>query len=224
MRSLRSLSVLAAVATALVVLTAGAASAHVTIPGTATKGGFGIVTLSVPNEVDGANTVKLEVQIPKDVTLASVSPQPKPGWTVTTTTRHLTTPVTSDDGSVTDVVDTVTWSGGKIASGQFDTFSLSVGPLPTDKDELAFPAIQTYDSGQVVSWIDVPPAGGPEPDHPQPVLHLVDAGATTPTTAKAAGASSDSGKGIAVGALVVAIVALAVGGAGFAAARRRPTA
>src|SRR4051812_15283003 len=133
MRSFRSVSVLAAVATALVVLTAGAASAHVTIPGTATKGGFGIVTLSVPNEVDGASTVKLEVQIPKDVTLASVSPQPKPGWTVTTTTRHLTTPVTSDDGSVTDVVDTVTWSGGKIASGQFDTFSLSVGPLPTDK-------------------------------------------------------------------------------------------
>ena len=134
--------------------------------------------------------------------------------------RHLSTPVSSDDGQVTEVVDTVTWSGGSIAPGQFDTFSLSVGPLPTNKSELAFPAIQTYSDGQSVSWIDVQPAGGPEPDHPQPVLHLVDR--TTATTAAAAkGSSSDSGKGVAVAALVVAIVALVVGGAGVASGRRR---
>jgi uncharacterized protein YcnI len=229
MRTLRSVSIVLGAVTALAVLTAGAASAHVTIPGTATKGGYGIVTFSVPNEIDGANTVKFEVQVPKDVTLASVSPQPKPGWTVTTTTRHLTTPVTNDDGSVTDVIDTVTWSGGAIPSGQFDTFSLSVGPLPTDKDELAFPAIQTYDDGQVASWIDVPPASGAEPDHPTPILHLVaatasDHGATATTVKAATSSSDDNGKGLAITALIVAIVALVVGGSGLGVARRRSAA
>ena len=226
MRTTRTVSLLAAVAAALVLLTAGPASAHVTIPGTAEKGADdAIVTLSVPNEIDGASTTKVQVQMPKDVTLASVSPQAKAGWTTTTTMRHLAKPVTTDDGTFSDVVDTVTWQGGSIGPGEFDTFSLAVAPLPSDKDELSFPTIQTYSNGTVVSWIDVPPASGPEPDHPQPVLHLVDA--TTATTVKASSSSSssssDSGKGLAVGALVVAVVALGVGGTAFAGSRRRST-
>src|SRR5437870_863356 len=80
----------------------------------------------------------------------------------------------------------------------------SVGPLPADEAELAFPAIQTYGDGQVVSWIDVTPASGADPDHPQPVLHLVDATtsdhAATATTAP--DADSDDGNGLAVAALV----------------------
>jgi uncharacterized protein YcnI len=227
MRTMRTVSILAAAATALVMLTAGPASAHVTIPGTAVKGAEdAIVTLSVPNEFDTASTTKFEVQIPKDVNIATVSPQAKPGWTATTTTRHLATPITSDDGSFSDVVDTVTWQGGSIGPGQFDTFSIAIGPVP-DKDELAFPAIQTYSDGTVVSWIDVTPASGKEPDHPQPILHLVAATgsdhATTATTVKGDDSSSD-GAGLAIAALVVAIVALGVGGAGFAAGRRRPAA
>jgi uncharacterized protein YcnI len=221
MRTTRALAA-AAGALALVVLTALPAAAHVTIPNPLTKGGFGIVTFSVPNEMDGANVTALKVKLPTDVNLAFVSPQPKPGWTVSTTMRHLSTPVSSDDGQVTDVVDTVTWSGGSIAPGQFDTFSLSVGPLPTDKSELAFPAIQTYSNGQQVSWIDVTPASGQEPDHPQPILHLVNSttAATTAAASSTKGSSSDSGKGLAVAALVVAIVALVVGGAGVASGRR----
>jgi uncharacterized protein YcnI len=222
MRTSRALATVGG-AVALVVLTALPAPAHVTIPNPLTKGGFGIVTLSVPNEMDGADTTKLVVKLPTDVDLAFVSPQPKPGWTVTTTTRHLTTPVTSDDGQVTDVVDTVTWSGGSIPPGQFDTFSLSVGPLPTNKSELAFPAIQTYSNGQEVSWIDVAPAKGPEPDHPQPILHLVDrAAATAPAAADTKDDdSSDSGKGLAIAALALAAVAFVTA---VASNRRRGTA
>jgi uncharacterized protein YcnI len=207
-----------------VVLTALPAAAHVTIPNPLTKGGFGIVTLSVPNEVDSADTVKVEVKLPTDVDLAFVSPQPKPGWTIATTTRHLSQAYTTDDGQVTDAVDTVTWSGGSIPPGQFDTFSLSVGPLPTNKSELAFPAIQTYSDGQVVSWIDVAPAKGPEPDHPRPVLHLVDSTTATTAAPPKSSRSSDSGKGLATAALVVAIVALVASGAGVASGRRRSAA
>ena len=135
--------------------------------------------------------------------------------------RHLPAPVKTDDGTITDVVDTVTWSGGTIAPGQFDTFSLSVGPLPKDKAELAFPALQTYSNGEVVSWIDVAPASGPEPQHPRPLLHLIDSStaATTPSPA-AKTSSSDNGKGIAVAGLIVALIALGAAGTNLVTSRR----
>ena len=50
---------------------------------------------------------------------------------------------------------------------------MSFGPLPDDTDELVFKALQTYSSGEVVSWIDETPEGGAEPEHPAPVVHLV---------------------------------------------------
>lgn len=227
-----------AAAAVLLVVAAGSASAHVSIPDPATKGGFGIVTLSVPNERDDASTVKLEVQLPKDHPLAFVSVQPKPGWNVTTTKRTLDTPIEAFGEQITEVVDTVTWDGGAIAPGQFDTFAISVGPLPDDVDELVFPALQTYSSGEVVSWIEPTPADGTEPEHPAPVLELVDATsadagqdstATTVAASESASSSDDDegtdNTGLAVGGLTVGIVALIVGGLALGAARRKkPTA
>ena len=84
--------------------------------------------------------------------------------------RTLDEPVDAFGQEVTEVVDTVTWTGGEIGAGEFDTFSLSVGPLPEDVDELAFPAIQTYSSGEEVAWIEPTPEGGEEPERPAPVL------------------------------------------------------
>ena len=37
---------------------------------------------------------------------------------------------------------------------------------------MTFPAIQTYSSGEEVSWIEATPASGAEPEHPAPVLEL----------------------------------------------------
>lgn len=222
MRHTRALTIVA-LAVSTVVLLAAPASAHVSIPGTAPKGGYSIVTFSVPNESDAATTTKFEVKIPEDAQLRSVRAQPKPGWTVTTTTRTLTTPVTDDDGPVTEAVDTVTWEGGAIAAGQFETFSLSVGPLPTDEDEVAFPAIQTYSDGTETAWIEATPASGEEPEHPQPVLHLVEATDADHAHADTTddGNEDSDGTGLAAAALVVAVLALGVGGAGLLAARRR---
>ena len=38
------------------------------------------------------------------------------------------------------------------------------GPMPSDVTSLSFPAIQTYSSGEEVSWIDQPTSGGAEPN------------------------------------------------------------
>ena len=208
--------------------TAAPALAHVTIPDAGEKGGFSIVTFSVPNERPDAGTTTVEVKLPEDNPLPFVSVQPKPGWTAATTMRTLDQPVDAFGEQVTEVVDTVTWTGGTIEPGQFDTFSLSVGPLPDDVDGLAFPTIQTYSSGEEVAWIEETPEGGEEPEHPAPLLRLVDpAGgshdegeATTPTVT-ADDESEDETDGMAVAALVVAIVAALLGGAALVTGRRR---
>jgi uncharacterized protein YcnI len=222
--------------TAALAAAAGPAGAHVTIPGTGVKGGFSIVTFSVPNERDDAGTVTLEVQLPADHPLAFVSVQPKPGWTVSTTTRTLDEPISAEGTDVTDVTDTVTWTGGPIEPGQFDTFSISVGPLPDDVDSLEFPAIQTYSSGEEVAWIEPTPENGEEPENPAPLLNLVepaggaqasteatDSGggeqATDPTTSEDDGGTDP----LAVVALVVAVVAVILGGIALVNGRRRTT-
>jgi uncharacterized protein YcnI len=158
---------------ALVILAAAPAGAHVTIqPDVAKKGSFSVFSFSVPNESTTANTVKLEVTLPTDTPIAFVSLQPIPGWTWAADTTQLAKAVKTDDGTVTEAVSKITWSGGTIAPGEFQLFTISAGPLPTNKKSIEFKAVQTYSDGTVVRWIEDTPKGGPEPEHPAPVLKL----------------------------------------------------
>ena len=225
--------VLAATAavTAVVGLWSSVASAHVTIDtlGPVAQGSFAKLGFSVPNERDDAGTVELSVQLPADHPLAYVSVQPLPGWDITTTTRQLDAPLDGEGGSITEVVDTITWTATgdtQIAPGQFELFWISAGQLPTDVDELSFPAIQTYSSGEEVAWIDAATDGAAEPEHPAPTVQLVAAGA-----AEGAAASTDDAASSDEGSDTLAIVALVVGGLGLVAGiaalahgRRRPVA
>lgn len=240
----------AGIAGSILLVCSTPASAHITIPDPAEQGGFSIVTLSVPNERDDAGTTSIEVKMPESAPLPFVSVQPKPGWTAETTMRTLDGPVEAFGESYDEVVDTVTWSGGKIDKGQFDTFALSVGPLPDDVDELTFPTIQTYDNGEEVSWIQATPASGEEPENPAPVLRLVAGsdgeGSAAPhsdtdsaadpdgeTAAGNAGAASSTATGsdgdddgadpLAIAALVIAVIAVAGAGAALFTARRQAT-
>jgi len=233
------LAAVGGIALIAVLATALPASAHVTIPDPGEKGGFSIVTFSVPNERPDAGTTTLVVQLPPDHPLPFVSVQPKPGWTIETESRTLDEPVDAFGEEVTEVVDTVTWSGGPIGPGEFDTFSLSVGPLPDDVDELAFATIQTYSSGEEVAWIEAMPEGGEEPEHPAPILRLVaaDEGAHTDGDVTTTTASSDDDEAaasvddesedddgtdtMAVAALVLGVIAVLLAGGAFVTARRR---
>jgi uncharacterized protein len=227
---------------AALVLPAASAFAHVTVnPREAAQGGYTKLAFRVPNERDGVNTTKLEVNFPTDHPLASVSVRPHAGWTYTVDKTKLATPVTSDDGQISEAVAKITWTGGVIKPGEFDEFEVSVGPLPDDADSLTFKALQTYSDGQIVRWIeDAPTDGGAAPDHPAPVLKLTKASApaTTVTTAAApapeaqGGQVADTAKGAASksdvdSARMFGILGLALGALGFATAlagRRRRTA
>ncbi len=164
-----------------------AAWAHVTVqPGSAPKGGTDQeLTFRVPNEDDKANVTGLDMQIPTDHPLLGVEAENMPGWKATVKTTKLAKPITTDDGTLTESVSEIVWTGGSIPPDSYGDFRVIVGQLPDDTDSLKFPAIQTYSDGKSVSWIEDTPVSGDEPEHPAPVLTLTAAGsdtkATTPT-------------------------------------------
>ena len=222
---LSRVAVVAATAVAVIVGSAGLASAHVTVSSPdARAGGYGKVTFRVPNESDTASTVKIRIQLPTASPLASVSTLPVPGWTVTTTKAPLNPPVKDDDGNaISEAVSVVEFdadAGGGIAPGQFQEFSLSGGPFPKAAT-LTFPVVQTYSDGSETAWIEPTVEGQAEPEHPAPVLKLsadAPAAAAATTTTTDAAATHDHGSqtaGSPAGvALFLAILALVVGIAG----------
>lgn len=202
----------ATTAGAVLLASAGIASAHVTVssPGAA-QGGYGVLTFKVPTESDTAGTTKLTVTLPN---LKSARTKPMVGWTSS---------VTKDPK--TDEATVVTWTadpGVMVAPGQFDEFELSAGPLPKEKS-VSFPAEQTYSDGKVVNWNQPSAADGAEPDHPAPSLTLGEGsdkhGMSATVTHSDADSASDSssaaqsddtarwlgGAGLVLGALALAL-------------------
>ncbi|MDQ0378115.1 YcnI family copper-binding membrane protein [Amycolatopsis thermophila] len=203
-------------------LGAGIASAHVTadvLGSQPQQGGYGAITVRVPNEEEDAATVKLEIDFKPEYAISSVRYQPIPGWTAEVTKTPLPTPVKNGKNlDVTEAVTKVVFTaqpGAKIGPGetQYQDFNITAGSLPA-VDELVLPAIQTYDNGETVSWDQVAADGAAEPDHPAPTVELAAASAdghshdaTTTSATTASGDSTDDtarwlgGAGLVVGAL-----------------------
>lgn len=197
---------LLAAAAALLVALASPAAAHVTVqPPEVAAGGYAKLTFRVPNERDDAATTKLEVELPAGIDGARL--KPVPGWTGTL------------DGT------TITWTGGRIEPGQFQEFDISVGPLPEGAGTLEFPAVQTYEGGEEVAWIESATEGGEEPERPAPVLTLTVADeADVEDAAPIASTDEDDDGGLdgaTVGAYVLAGVAALLGLAALVGSRRR---
>ncbi|MGK5681855.1 YcnI family protein [Actinoplanes sp. URMC 104] len=226
---------------ALTLAVAAPAAAHVTVnPDTATAGGYAKVTFRVPNESDTESTTKVEVNLPVDKPVASVSVKPLTGWDVATTVSKLAKPLEAHGAQITESVSKITWtakSGSDIKPGQFQEFDVSLGPLP-DSGEMIFKALQTYSDGTVVRWIDEPTTDGTEPESPAPVLKLAAAGATdtaaagaptaTATAAAAPQASadddSDGPDAFGIAGLIAGVLALILALLAYARSGRRPEA
>jgi uncharacterized protein YcnI len=221
---LKRAAVVAAAVAALTLALAGPASAHVTVnPNTATQGGYTKVTFRVPNETDSTDTTKLEVNLPTDTPVASVSLKPAAGWTAVTAKTKLATPIKSGDREITEAITKITWTaqaGTAIKPGQFQEFDVSLGPLPA-ANQMIFKALQTYSDGDVVRWIDEPATDGSQPEHPAPVLTLTPAAATgaspaaagpaVTTVADASGDPRNTGVVLGIAAIVLGLIGLAFG-------------
>ena len=202
---------------------AGAAFAHVTIhPDSYPQGATdGTITFRVPNEEDNAGTVKVDVVFPTDHPIPSVLVQPPTGWTAQTKTTTLRTPIKTDDGDITTAVSEIIWTGGKIAPGQYQDFTVAFGQLPTGTNQLVFKALQTYSDGKTVRWIEQQQPGQPEPEDPAPTLKLATASDTSRATVASSPvkASDSTARTLGIAGLIVGALGLLVGGLGVARAR-----
>ncbi|VXB68125.1 conserved exported hypothetical protein [Microbacterium sp. 8M] len=211
-----------------------AASAHVTAtPNQAEAGSWTYVTFRVPNESATASTVKLDIHLPADTPFTSVSYQPTAGWTGTATKTALAKPVKVEGNTITEATTEVSFTadaGGGVAPGQFQTFTLSLGPVP-DTGHIVIPATQTYSDGKVVEWSATPEQVKKDDTlEPAPVLWVNDAppadhhgGAAATAAPHPAATAGDTQGGLALGLSIAALV-VAAGGAllgGFALGRRK---
>jgi len=209
---MKRLALLIALALGALLALAGPASAHVTVSSTdAVPGGYAVVTLRVPNESDTASTTKVVVELPP---LGSVSVQPTPGWSVTTKTAKLATPIKTDDGEQTESISQITWTASATAaikSGEFQQFSVELGPLPKAAS-VSFPTLQYYSDGTIAKWIEkAAPGSSAEPENPAPTLALK--AAATPAADPTADPVVKTEKASTTGATVLSIVALVVAAA-----------
>jgi uncharacterized protein YcnI len=216
---------------------AAAASAPVTVdPSKTAEGGFTKLTFSVPNESETAKTNRLEVKLPTDTPLTSVSVKPIDGWKAQVVTTALPKPVEIDGATVTKAPTRVIWTADtahQIGQNEFQTFTLSVGRLPAAGTTVTLPAVQGYTDGTTVSWADTEDAGhdhaaasasasasAEKEHHPAPAFVTTAAEATgsataTPDAAPAAstapaGSSSGSETAVWLG-LVAGVLGLAAG-------------
>ena len=178
----------------------------------------------MPNESESANTVKLEVQLPTDTPFLDVSTKPLPGWTVKTTEAPLPEPVEMEGTKITKAVSTVVWTASPAAGvkpGEYQDFSISVGPLPKP-GAIEIPAVQTYSDGKVVRWNEPTPASGDEPEYPVPTFVITaaepdsaDGGAAAPapdaseTAVNPTDATDPLARALGIGGLLVGVAGVA---------------
>jgi len=199
---------LGALVAALVLLVAAApAAAHVDVlPTTVTQGEATEFTVRVPSERD-LPTTRVRIDVPDQVTVYSLGPPP-PGWTAT--------PVRGADGRISSVV----WTGGRIPPERYADFTFLGTAF--GEGEAVWPARQTYADGQVKPWTGPPETEGAVetgPGDPGPAARTtIAAEGSVPATGaptSSTSSSDDSGVGIWLGVIAIAISGLALLAVGF---------
>lgn len=181
-------------------------SAHVSVTPKEMVAGYGVLTVRVPTEKDVATT-GVRVLIPEGIDIGGV--MPLPGWTHSETReiKEGETPVIADDGDMVPSgrITEVSWSGGKIAPGEFFEFPLSANSTG-EPGKVIFKAYQTYADGSIVSW------DGSDDKHPAASVSIVTSsglGEKTQTVSESPVTASPI-LWLSVGAVLLSVVALTV--------------
>lgn len=231
----------ATAALGLVALSAGAASAHVTVtPDTTAAGGYAVLTFAVPHGCEGSPTTKIAIAMPEEV--PQVTPTVNPGWTVEKVQEKLDPPVEDAHGNtVTERVSQVVYTARTpLPDGYRDTLALSLQLPEKEGETLTFPIVQTCVKGST-SWNETAAEGQDEEElaHPAPSVTITAAsaegdhhgGAEAESESdgdKGSDAKADSeadsddgdGDGLAIGGLVAGLGGLALGGVALARTRK----
>ncbi len=175
---------LLAVAAVGVAVLPGLASAHARVsPAVSVSGKLQLYSLAVPTEKSGLTTSKVVMTVPSGFGIDSFVPPPA-GWTQQ---------VQQSGSGDSAVITKVTWTGGKTPTGEDSLFQFLA--QPSSSTTYTFQVEQTYSDGSIVNW-----AGPETSDAPAPAIDVKDSlggGGTSVLT---------------IIALIVALLALAVGG------------
>lgn len=220
----RRLGSAVAMAIGLLMAGGGVASAHVTVaaPGVTAGSSDAAITFRVPTESATASTVGLKLALPTDTPLVGVLVAPETGWTAKVTNTKLAKPITTDDGTIAEVVSEIDWTadaGAGIKPGYFGQFTIIAGQLPVGADTLTFKVVQSYSDNSVVSWIEqAAPGSTTKPDHPAPTLNLpaAVASAGTPTAGSRVPAAPPASAGAAPSSVSVSAAAMPMADPGAA--------
>jgi uncharacterized protein YcnI len=149
---MKKVFVVSAVAALAALVGAGAASAHAHVsPPVVLSKVSQVYTLAVPTE-NSSDTTQIEFTVPAGFGIDSFVPSP--GWKRT---------VESTGSGDSAVVSKVTWSGGKVPTGEDSAFSFLASP--SSSKTYTFGVRQTSADGSVVDW------SGPESsDTPAPTI------------------------------------------------------
>jgi periplasmic copper chaperone A len=121
----------------------------------------------VPHGCGESDTVKLRVRIPEGV--ITVMPDAKEGWTIETKTGAYATTYDDDGRKVSEGVQEVIWSGGRVPAKTREPFALGVTlttALEPDKT-LYFPVVQECET-DIKRWIEIPAEGADPHSTKQP--------------------------------------------------------
>lgn len=231
----------------LVVVGAGAASAHVTVtPDTTEAGAYALLTFGVPHGCGDSPTTTVSIQVPEQV--VTVTPTVNPGWDVEKVMEDLAEPVDDGHGGqyTERVAEVVYTARTPLPDGYRDALVLSLKLPDAAGETLVFPTVQECAQGES-AWVQVPADGedGHDLELPAPLFTLTAAEGDGPDDAAepvadgsgsdgsedaAAGASGDAASaGAAAGpapaltwtALVLAAAGLVLGALGFVRSRPR---
>jgi uncharacterized protein YcnI len=178
----RALAALAVAAATLILPAIGSAHARVS-PAVSLAKQLQLYSLEVPTEKSGLTTSKIVLTVPAGFGIDSFVPAP-PGWRMQ---------VASTGSGDNAVVTKVTWTGGHTPTGEDSLFQFLA--QPASAKTYTFGVEQTYSDGSIVNW-----AGAESSEAPAPTIEA---------------ASSLGGGGtstLTIVALVVAALALLVGG------------
>ncbi len=188
---------------------AGTATAHVDVlPAQLVQDQSTELTIRVPNERTDADTVRVRVGIPEQVTVYSIGPPP-PGWKATA--------IRGANGKFATLV----FSGGRIPPNRYADFT--VLGTAFESGQAVWPVIQAYSDGKDKPWTGPPEKPGEEsaetgptakgPAAAQTILEPGQAPAAAATGGGGGGGDSDTA--IWLGVIAIGISALAVLATGF---------
>jgi len=121
----------------------------------------------VPHGCGESDTVKLRIRIPEGV--ITVVPEAKQGWTIETKTGTYAVPYDDDGRKVSEGVQEVIWSGGRVPAKSREPFVVGITLTPALKPDstLYFPVVQECET-DVRRWIEIPAEGTDPHSYKQP--------------------------------------------------------